>query len=287
MNERLKPQQQDPSFFTETLEALSDIKSLRLDDESWKRLLDIAKEQEKSDGKRFIFAPNHLIPRDKSREQTAIADDFPVLNKVLREAGITKNIPIQRGDSDMRLDGLLSELVYSAKKSVFSALGRAALDSMPLSINRHESSRTKKDNTVQLRRIVDTLNEKSGNITMYPYGNWFKSGEQDFSDEISMPEGAFVKQKNDGEAGYDEWRTSLKPGVFAIARMTGSPVVPVYIENREGNWSVCVGESIEPPQKSDIYDRAMSLDIEKEMAMRYMHEMQRMKKALQDERSGK
>jgi len=41
---------------------------------------------------------------------------------------------------------------------------------------------------------------------------------------------------------FEKWRTSLKSGFIRIAKMSKSPVVPVYVENNHGHWTVNFGK---------------------------------------------
>src|SRR3989344_4424432 len=253
------------------IEQLSDVKDLRIDDQSRERLKKVAEEQEKPDGKRYIFAPNHVKPDSAFRREAALADDFPVLNKVLVDAGIVRNYPVARGDGDLPVDGPISRLVYEAHRKVFSALGKHIAGTIPLNINKLDRKFAAKKNIPAIRGLRDILEQKVGNITFYPFGNWYGSGEQDFSEATALPSGTFMKAaKSKGEPEFDAWENSLKRGVFAMSRMTSSPVVPIHVARDGANWTIRVGEPIETPGGDD------KKDIEETMARLYLQQMQTM-----------
>jgi len=253
------------------VERLSDVKDLKVDEQSRERLKKIAEEQEKPDGKRYIFAPNHVKPDSAFRREAALADDFPVVNKVLVASGIVKNYPVARGDGDLPVDGPISRLVYEAHRKVFSALGTHVAGTIPLNINKFDRKFAARKNIPAIRGIRDILEQKVGNITFYPFGNWYGSGEQDFSEATAFPGGTLMKSaKSKGEPEYDAWENSLKRGVFAMSRMTNSPVVPIHVAREGANWTIRVGEPIETPVGDG------KKDIEETMARLYLQQMQTM-----------
>ncbi len=272
------------SLREKVIEKFSNIESLDIDEASRERLVRIVEEQNDSPehpGKRFIFAPNHLTPQEEWRNGLALADDFPVLNKVLREAGIVDNFPVARDDADMKVEGPVSKAVYKAHRAVFSKVGQTVAGSLPMSINSEASSVTKEQNVGNVLDLARVLREKEGNITMYPYGNWYASGEQDFSDDVSLRGDVFMPQVDKGEPGYEEWRASLKRGAFALSWMTGSPVVPVYVENGDGNWVIRIGEPITAP--TDVpgtTEKEQHGEMERAMAHEYLEQMQAMQASL-------
>lgn len=251
------------------VESLSNIKELTIDEQSRERLKRIVEEQEKPEGKRFIFAPNHVMPESAFRREAALADDFPVLNKALVEAGIVKNYPVARGDGDLPVDSPLSRLLYETHRKIFTALGERVAGTAALNINKFDRKLAAKKNVPGLRRIHDILQQKQGNITFYPFGNWYKSGEQNFSEKTAFPDGHLSKDaKSKGEEGYDEWENRLKRGVFAMSRMTNSPIVPIHVSREGAKWAIRVGEPVETPQGES------KEDMEEIMARTYLRQMQ-------------
>lgn len=258
------------------LERLSNIKELDVDDRSLEILQRLAEEQKGPEGKPYIFAPNHLEPENLGRRLSGVSDDFPVLNKVLRDAGFNKNYPVARGDLDIVINSL-TEPLYKAHRKAWTRLGTSIADALPLGVNKYEPSVTQKANAGGIKRIISVLKNREGNITFYPYGNWVPPGAQDFSDEVSMPEGSFAEPAAAGEVGYETWFASVKRGAFALSRMTGSSVVPIYVDVQKGKWKIRVGEAIEAPV--EVAGERAKTEIEADMANRYVHAMQQLKEA--------
>lgn len=268
-------------MFEKKMEKMSDIREIDLDEGSRQILEKIAKEQKEPDGKRYIFAPNHLKPASAAREQMALADDFPFINKLLKEAGIEKNQPVARGDMDMTVEGVVAGTIYQMHRKAFSKAGEVAVGSIPVSINRNEPTLAQQQNVVPVRKIIETLANREGNITIYPYGNWFESGKQDFSDDVALPAGAFSKQVAMGDDGFDVWRNGIKRGPFAMSRLSGAPVVPVYVEHdaEKGRWTMRVGEPIDAPIDQD--ESKSPRDLDAAMALQYVQLMQQLKSDFQ------
>ncbi len=244
--------------------------NIDIDTQSLEILRAIAHEQRDPAGKRYIFAPNHVEPAAKIRQQTGVADDFPVLKKVLNAVGVRDVRPIARGDTDMHITGPASEKLYHAHRAVWSKAGELVADALPVNINAHESSRNMQSNVGNVMRIVDVLKDKEANIALYPYAKWFTSGTQDISEDTALPEGGFLRAVDEGDPAYETWRNSLKRGAFALSRLTDAPVVPVYVEQREGKWSFRVGEPI-------TLSHEQADNGEEEMARNYVHAMRALK----------
>lgn len=200
-------------------------------------------------GKPVVFAPNHIEPQGRLatlRRNSALADDFPVLQSLLEEHDIESKI-IFRGDMDMQFGTTPGErkrkqIIYHIHRSIVSLLGRLITGGIPVAINTQEPMYATMTNRSAAKEITNTL--KTGtNVTIYPYGNWFKSGEQTFDQATDLQHQesaeAFVKVKD-----FDNWRKSLKEGFIKIAKKGQAPIVPVYIENNNGEWIVKFGKPI-------------------------------------------
>lgn len=215
-----------------------------------------------------LFAPNHLEPESSWRRQTAVTDDYPALEKVLTEYGIQKLRPVARGDMDMEIGNDPVKLkVYELHAKLWSLMGKAAANTLPIHINRVEHSIAARQNVGKLKHIIRTIKgdrEKNlgrgymdfskvlrgdgrSNVAMYPYGNWFKPGEQEFHDTDIWPHSMEVPEgKEPGEMeGFELWRRSMKRGAFTVARLSEAPLVPIYVTRFEGKFYFNVGKPID------------------------------------------
>ncbi|MFN7161046.1 MAG: hypothetical protein ACK4NC_05600 [Candidatus Gracilibacteria bacterium] len=203
-------------------------------------------------GKHAIIAPNHIMPDSKMRQQFALADDFPALQKLLKSYGIQKNRPVARGDMDLEIgESKIKYLAYKTHQKVFSLLAKKAVNALPVNINVHEPQLIRKENKDNIQDIIDVLSPDSENtqktdntnVTMYPYGNWYEKNSQEFTDEHIIPKHAQHKSSKDKDA-FEIWRNSLKVGVFQIAALTSSPIIPCYVSKQDDKWKLMIGEPI-------------------------------------------
>lgn len=207
-------------------------------------LLEVGRLNEDQEAKRkfVIFAPNHVEPNSALRRNLALAEDFSQLKSVLSVRGLDTSV-LFRGDGDMKIgDSAVKKYLYEAHSKVFSALGRAYTGGIPLAINAEEPGVAMAKNLPAMREVMRTLGEK--NLTIYPYGNWFPAGEQKFEE---LGEDGFVSQND-----FENWRKSLKSGFIRIAQKTGAPIVPVYVDNTDGNWRMDFGELIYVGKDDDL-----------------------------------
>ena len=220
-------------------------------------LLEVGQLNEKQeDERRFvIFAPNHIEPNSKVRKILAFAEDFPRLESVLSVQGLETSL-LFRGDGDMEIgDSFLKGFLYNTHRKIFSALGRAYIGGIPLAINAKEPGKAIAKNIPAMREVMTTLKKK--NLTIYPYGNWFPAGEQKF-EELAAATTIAARRVAPGEDGFvskdnfEDWRKSLKSGFIRIAKRTGAPIVPVYVDNTDGKWSMNFGELIYVGKNDDI-----------------------------------
>ena len=230
------------------LEKLSGIKNLRI--EGRENLEAIATLN--AQGRTVIFAPNHIAPQGTLatlRRNSAFADDFPVLNKVLEDAGINSKI-IARGDTDMEVgQSKINKIIYNTHRRIFSALVKLITGGIPVAINARDPGYASQVNMPAVRVIFSAL--KNTNLTIYPYGNWFESEEQTFEENDDLQDGNFVDIKD-----FDQWRKSLKDGFIKIAKKSGTPIIPIYVENKNGEWCIVFGKPIMPDKKSANNDLA-------------------------------
>jgi len=227
-------------------------------------VLDCVK-QWNAEGKHVIFAPNHLCP-STLLAVGMISDDYFHLRKALRQHGVHAT-PVIRADLDMPIgNNPVLGKIYDVSRRVFSALERKITGGITLGVNVHEPDRMSVANVPAAREILRTA--KENNLVLYPYGNWFKPREQEFDPAKDLDDGSgFVRRKQD----FPRWRTSLKKGTFATARMTGNPVVPVYVEYEGKHWTITFGEPILPPTDLPKHEAELA------MAKEYLAEMQRMR----------
>jgi|GEM_PF-5636174 len=266
----------EPNILERGFEKLSDIKSLDFNDISKRRLEKIGEEQKDPQASRYVFCLNHVQPHIPWRKEKGLAMDFPVFDKVLREAGVMKTHPFSAADVDMKITGPLSKMQYDAIHKVFSKVGETFIDSVPAAVNRYEPKTTQRHNVPHVLKMISILEKKEGNIAIYPFGTWEASGDQDMSEETAMPKGEFLKPHvAKGEPGFDEWMHALKRGAFMVSRVADAPIIPVYVEDNDGHWIVRVGETIRPSAE-DKGDREKALKGEEVMAKRYLEEMRAM-----------
>ena len=130
---------------------------------------------------------------------------------------------------------------YHAHRLVMSTIGRVVSGGgMPVYINEKEPELASSLNEKNARAILGML--RRSNVTIYPYGNWFPPGEQEFSVEHDLDGDRFVPKEE-----FERWRKSLKKGFIGMARRTGSPIVPAYMDHvSEAAWSIRFGEPIDP-----------------------------------------
>lgn len=193
-------------------------------------------------GQRVLFAPNHVRPNSKVKQQIAMAEDYPKFKKVLKELGMNSAV-VFRGDGDMEVGkSKVMRFIYDIHRKIFSALGRVVSGGgVPLSINAKEPKLAMGRNVTSIKEMFSTLKEK--NLTIFPYGNWFPAREQKFED---LQTDDFVPMGD-----YEKWRQSLKSGFIRIAKRTKSPIVPVYFDNTDGHWKMEFGEPMEVDEKDD------------------------------------
>lgn len=199
------------------------------------------------EGKYFLFAPNHLRPASDIRAQMALAEDFPVLNTAMKEYDVSSRV-VFRGDTDMNVgaDHSVRRKLYDIHRSVFSHVGQLVTGGIPLNINNQDRTHAITTNATNVREMVRTLQEQD-NLTLYPYGEWFPSGEQTFDANTDLNNDAFFDRNEDGA----RWKKSLKSGFIRMARKTQSPIVPVYVEQNKGEWIIRFAEPIQVTDEKD------------------------------------
>ncbi len=193
-------------------------------------------------GRYVIFAPNHVSPNSKMKTQLAMAEDYPKLRSVLEENGLKSSV-LFRGDGDIEVgNSAVKNVIYDIHRAVFSQIGRLMTGGVPLNINAREPQLAQMNNYPNIREVLRRL--KKENMIIYPYGNWFKAGEQEFDEDLV----------SDGFAGmddYEKWRKSIKSGFIRFAKMSGALIVPVYVDNTGGEWKISFAEPMEVPKDSD------------------------------------
>ena len=201
-----------------------------------------------------IFAPNHVSPNSKIRENLALAEDFPKLKELLQQYGLDSRV-VFRGDGDIEVGkSRIMKMIYETHRKIFSALGRAVSGGIPLAINAKEPELAMRRNIPSIKEILKTTKKK--NLTIYPYGNWFKSREQKYDEQPA--DTGFVPMKE-----FEKWRTSLKSGFVRIAKLTKAPIMPIYVDNTDGIWRFTFGELIWVDKKES----------NEEVAQRYLDQM--------------
>ena len=213
-------------------------------------------------GKRVIFSPNHLIPQGMHadlRKNMAFAEDHFVFDKLLKQHNLKSRV-VARGDADMEIgDSKINKLKYDFHRKIFSLFVKSATGGIPIAINAKESAYATKVNEAAKDEMMNTKE----NITIYPYGNWFESGSQNFSkNEDLNNEDKFVSKSN-----FEDWRISLKKGFIEVAMQTNDPIVPVYVENNNGEWKINIGKP--------IYTSFDESNVE--LAKKYLDAMQKLK----------
>jgi hypothetical protein len=212
-----------------------------------------------AEGRHCIFAPNHLQPQGALaaiRKQSALADDYPVLSKVLADHGIHSRVVV-RGDTDMKVgESRVRRFLYETHRRMFSAVGRST-GGVPMSLNTAEPGMTSVANTRSVKDMEHALDTE--NLTLYPYGNWFKTGEQKFDVQADMEGGnKFVKKSE----GMEKYRMALKRGFIFLSRQKQAPIVPVYVRNDAGHWTVRFGAPMLARDKQDDVEVAKAyLDV--------------------------
>lgn len=208
-----------------------------------KRLAEIATRH--NNGERFIFAPNHLAPEASWRVQSAFADDFPVFQKVLREeCGIAdhENTPVFRGDTDIEIgDSIIKKYLYHIHRTLFSHLGKKVLGGgVPVAINQEEPQICMSHNVSTLLTLIQQLKQGETHLSIYSYGKWFHSKEQQFLlEDMDM---LFTHNPTPRDESFARWRNGLKRGTFVLAQHSGASIIPIYMENNNGCWKMGVGE---------------------------------------------
>lgn len=222
----------------------------------------LAIQQLNAAGRHVIFAPNHVSPNSKVKTQLAMAEDYPKLRDVLEENGLPASV-LFRGDGDIEVgDSRVRRIIYDIHRAIFSRLGRLLTGGVPLNINAKEPKLAQRKNLGNVREVLHRL--KKQNMVIYPYGNWFKAGEQQFDE--NLPAEGYAGMEN-----FEKWRQSLKSGFVRFAKMSGCPIVPVYVDNTGGEWKIRFGEPIEAPKETS----------NEELGQRYLQAMQLEKQRLQ------
>lgn len=190
-------------------------------------------------GRHVIFAPNHISPHSKVKTQLAMAEDYPKLKAVLQEYGLDTSI-LFRGDGDMEVgDSTVRKAAYDIHRKIFTLIGRMVSGGVPLNINAKEPKLAQQNNIGNVKEVLQRLKEQ--NMVIYPYGNWFKAGEQSFDEDL-------VKDGFTQISNFDEWRKSLKSGFIRFAKMSGAVIVPVYVDNTNGEWKISFEPIIDAPK---------------------------------------
>lgn len=225
-------------------------------------------QQLNAEGKHVLFAPNHLKPEKTLHKLMSMADDFGELKRAMKAHGIDV-IPVMRNDLDMPVDTKIQEVIYKTHQKIFAVAGKWMTGGgIPVAINSQDPIGAVQSNVSQAKKIVDTLKEDESdhsqgrNVAIYPYGNWYNSGEQTFETEEALINGdSFAKMpdpKKDPD-GFKVWRDSLKKGCFSAARLAQVPIVPVYVERNDKKWTISLGEPIDPPAaRNDEIETAKS-----------------------------
>jgi hypothetical protein len=220
-------------------------------------------------GVQVMFAPNHVQPNSKIRQNLAMAEDYPRFRGVLKKLGLSTAV-VFRGDTDMEIGkSRVRRLIYDMHRKIAAWIGRVySGGGIPLAINKKEPEMAAMRNLPALRKIGEVM--KKGNLTMFPYGNWFEARKQEFNDLDGRED--FVSMKD-----YEQWRESLKPGFIQLARKNKAPVVPVYFDNTGGKWVMQFGEPMEVPELPGGYSRAEQKKEDLAVARKYLEQMQVMR----------
>jgi hypothetical protein len=196
-------------------------------------------------GKHVIFAPNHVLPQQKWRADMALATDYPVLHAFLKDHGID-SFPIRRNDLDAEVgDSRIRKTIYRGHKEVFDLLGKIYAGGVGFAINNKEPYLAVRENMKATKTLIKKTEE--GNPILYPYGKWYETGSQQFTDNIALDGDSFVPLVDTPDE-YERWRNSLKGGAFKLSRITRAPIVPVYVEQKGDQWIIRFGSMIDPPQ---------------------------------------
>jgi len=231
-------------LFTKGLEQVTTINSIKIKNPE---VLDQVKEMN-TNGEHVIFASNHIKPSSEVKQNMAFAEDYPVLQKVLREHGITKVGPVMRGDMDMVIgDSRLKRLQYDVHRKIFSLFMKKGLGAETVHLNKHEKELRKELNVTSKEELNQAVFDK--NIAMFPFGNWFESGEQDFEEDISLPGGTFFRSSDQPheEANPDIRAKAMHEGLFELSDQAQARIIPTYLEVEDGHWHIRFGEPILPP----------------------------------------
>jgi len=163
---------------------------------------------------------------------------------------------------------ILMKKIYDLHSGLMSKIGAwATKGGIPVKINAKDPEYASTSSIKSVWSMLHTLKKK--NLTMYPYGNWFEPGEQNFKEDKDLAnEGtSFADRKTD----FENWRVSLKNGFIILAKRSHSPIVPVYVtQAADGTWNIAFGEPQYAKKESDI-----------ETAKEYLQAMRKMKASLE------
>lgn len=182
-------------------------------------------------GKWVVFALSHLKPDSKIKQQLAMADDFPMFQKLIQSKWINWKL-IFRWDMDIKFwSNFVKSLVNTIDK-IKADVARILVDWYPVSINREERNNAITQNSIQNVRQIQSWILSWENILISP---WWKRHEnlwQDFSldDSINQETGDFYKL-SDWNTQYDNW---IKKWFITLARKADTFIVPVFSYIDEG-----------------------------------------------------
>lgn len=205
-------------------------------------------------GRYALLAPNHLAPQAKILRTLGVPDDYAALKKILDEHGVSTTVVV-KGDTNIAFGlesgplATIKKTVYQMHQRYFSQCMHRATDGITININYKEPNHNVATNIGAVRRMLETLKEKN-NLILYPYGNWSAPSEQQFDEQSDLDHGnAFVNKERE----FDRWRITIKDTFIRMARLAGSPIVPVYVEYSGNKWIVRFGKQIEiDVQESDV-----------------------------------
>ncbi len=189
-----------------------------------------------AEGHYCIFAPNHIEPTSRIRTYLSLPDDYPRLKGILEEYGIATSI-LLRGYRDLPIvENRLTGIVSDVRSLWFAALSR-------IRDAGRDASRSGGNNPRSIGGLLQTL--RMTNMTIFPYGLWYPAGVQDFSVEKDIGSNTFIPRGD-----IDRYRTSIKEGMFSIARLAETPIVPTHIDRVDTEWKIRFGKPIEPGNSS-------------------------------------
>lgn len=204
--------------------------------------------------KHVIFAPNHIMPESKIRREMAMSQDYWAIKHALINFDIHSLKIVHIADINRKLDTFIDKIIYEVVAKSMHIVRNILIDGYPIHMNALDNKTAQKRNYRDMKAILWWL--KQDNLVLFPYGNWWPNGEQEFwtDESYDTQKRCFFDFEKNGE---DIWHNGLKPGFVKLARTGNTGIVPLYIyKNPSWSYTIQVWALIFPWKNQDVLNVA-------------------------------